>query len=119
MRRNKIWSVYLLSNKKRTYIGCTTDPARRLRQHNREIVGGSRSTRSGAPNWKLVLHVEGFANRAEAMRWEAIAKRRARGIHDRMRALILISTGKCPMPKEKSVHYPVPNNLALIIGVAV
>lgn len=114
---SKVWSVYLLSDKKRTYIGCTTDPARRLRQHNREIKGGSRSTRSGAPNWNMVLHVEGFANRVEAMRWEAIAKRRARGIKDRMQALILISIGKCPMPKSSSVHYPVPQNLALIIGV--
>jgi len=51
------WSIYLLENtdNKRTYIGVTTDIDRRLRQHNGELVGGAKYTRShkGQGEWVL------------------------------------------------------------------
>jgi putative endonuclease len=53
-----------------TYVGWTTDIARRLAQHN--AGKGARTTKGRA--WVL-LHAEGFATRAEAMRREWYLKR--------------------------------------------
>jgi hypothetical protein len=41
------YNVYLLINNKNrcTYIGCTNNLTRRLRQHNGELVGGAKYTR--------------------------------------------------------------------------
>ena len=51
------WNIYLLENtdNKRTYIGVTTNIERRLRQHNGELVGGAKYTRSHKGNgvWEL------------------------------------------------------------------
>jgi putative endonuclease len=66
--------VYVLgcSHKGRylTYVGWTTDLARRLAQHN--AGKGARTTKGRA--WVL-LHSESFATRAEAMRREWHLKR--------------------------------------------
>lgn len=47
--------VYLLVNNKNncTYIGCTNNSTRRLRQHNGELVGGAKYTtmRKGEGEW--------------------------------------------------------------------
>ena len=53
------WSLYLLVNEKtpNTYLGVSTDPMRRLRQHNGEISGGAKATRSFGENWRIVLIV--------------------------------------------------------------
>jgi putative endonuclease len=53
-----------------TYVGWTTDVARRLAQHN--AGKGARTTKGRA--WVL-LHSESFATRAEAMRREWHLKR--------------------------------------------
>ena len=52
------WHCYLLisNNKKNTYVGATTNVARRLRQHNGELAGGAKRTRSHRP-WKLAASV--------------------------------------------------------------
>lgn len=98
-----MWSIYLLHNRvtNRTYVGATTEPARRLRQHNREITGGSRSTKDGAPHWYLVSVVGGFIGRAQAYRWEAIVKKRARGLDARSAAMFMVGVGKCPPAKTR------------------
>jgi putative endonuclease len=54
----------------RTYVGWTNDVARRLRQHN--SGRGARSTRGR--HWVL-LHVEAFPTRGEAMSREQRLKR--------------------------------------------
>ena len=106
-----MWHVYLLYNKaiQRTYIGCTTDPKRRLRQHNREIAGGARSTLKGTGHWFLHAVLSGFESRSEAMRWEKILKLRGRGFVGRTAVFIMVAEGKCPPGK----HYEVPKGITL------
>ncbi len=67
------WCVYLLRCADGSlYTGATCDLTRRLRQHNGEIAGGSRYTRSRRP---VVLAVSiAVACRAEALRLEASIK---------------------------------------------
>lgn len=104
------WSIYLLYSSvlNRTYIGSTTNVARRLRQHNGELVGGARSTKKGAGTWVLLCWISGFQNRSIACRWEKLAKLRGRGRSEREGVLVLISQGVCPPGKK---HYPVPEGL--------
>lgn len=54
--------VYVLisSDARRTYVGATKDMPRRLRQHNREIVGGARAT--AGRNWRILLTLAGHAD---------------------------------------------------------
>lgn len=111
--KNKHWHVYLLCNEVngKTYIGCTTDPLRRLKQHNREIVGGAKSTEAMAGRWYIYFLLTGFGDRANAMRWEKILKSRARGLKQRALAFYNLSLGICPEgkfyepPKDLIVSY--------------
>ena len=73
---NRHYLCYLLRSKVRppagdcTYIGITTNPPRRIRQHNGELAsGGARRTRRHRP-WEYVAAVGTFENRADAMRFE-------------------------------------------------
>jgi len=71
------WWVYVLrsGDRARTYVGSTTDPERRLAQHNGREPGGARSTRAGRP-WRIGALHGPFEGRAEALRLEARLKRR-------------------------------------------
>lgn len=111
-----MWYVYLLSNGNRTYVGCTTDPFRRLRQHNKELVGGARATAKSSTKWKLRLCLAGFPNRSTACRWEALIKKRARGYENRAAAMHTVLKGECPpAPRGKTARvYDVPPGLTLI-----
>ena len=53
----------------RSYVGFTTHPKRRIRQHNGEIKGGARVTRSYRP-WVMALVVEGFPSKNAALSFE-------------------------------------------------
>jgi len=68
------WTVYLLSSRRRTYVGITTDLARRLEQHNGKRRGGARSTRVGRP-WRIAAQWGPFARRSDALRLERRIKR--------------------------------------------
>jgi len=48
---------YMLVNESRrnTYVGYTVSPCKRIRQHNCEIKGGAKYTKSFGPNWSFVL----------------------------------------------------------------
>lgn len=52
-----------------TYIGFTTSPERRLRQHNGELVNGARRTSKRRP-WVHVCVVSGFPNKIVALQFE-------------------------------------------------
>lgn len=70
------WKVYVLVSRRaaRTYVGISTDPRRRLAQHNGRAPGGARSTRAGRP-WRIARTFGPFASRAEAQRIEALVKK--------------------------------------------
>lgn len=96
-----MWYVYLLysSKIKRTYIGATTDVARRLRQHNGEIKGGARSTSLGSGTWQVVGYIGPFHTKSECYRWEKIIKLRARGLEAREKTMRMVALGCCPEGK--------------------
>jgi len=65
------WYCYMLSccdGGRRTYVGATVDPARRLRQHNGELAGGARAT--AGLRWRREFLVGGFAGERDALRFE-------------------------------------------------
>jgi predicted GIY-YIG superfamily endonuclease len=74
------WFTYVLrsGSARRTYVGVTTDVARRARQHNGELAGGARSTRAGRP-WTVAAVHGPFPTRGRAQQLEH-ALRRRRGV---------------------------------------
>jgi len=60
------------------YVGSTTDPARRLRQHNGEIKGGGRYTATHRP-WIPRACYGPYKDRSEAFKAEMKLKRTKRG----------------------------------------
>lgn len=68
--------VYLLrsldpKHPRKTYVGYTVDPSRRIRQHNGEISGGAKRTSKARP-WKMVCYIEGFPDKRTALQYEWI-----------------------------------------------
>jgi predicted GIY-YIG superfamily endonuclease len=74
------WFAYVLvsTTARRTYVGVTTDVARRARQHNGELRGGARTTRAGRP-WRIGVVRGPFGSRGAAQVVEH-ALRRRRGL---------------------------------------
>ncbi|MFT4537925.1 MAG: putative GIY-YIG superfamily endonuclease [Planctomycetota bacterium] len=74
---DSVWHVYVLTSDSLgvTYVGITTDPQRRLQQHNGSIPGGAKSTRRGRP-WTIGIVHGPFESRSEAQRIEYALKRR-------------------------------------------
>lgn len=63
------WFLYMIRTAGgQLYTGISTDPARRLRQHNGELKGGAKALRGKGP-LQLVL-VQAMPNRAEASQAE-------------------------------------------------
>lgn len=66
---------YLLKNDSKnttrfpTYIGFSTDPLRRLEEHNGQRKGGARRTAGRGP-WDLIAVIEGFPNDVLAQQFE-------------------------------------------------
>lgn len=68
----------LLSETGSSYVGCTNNLERRLRQHNGEITGGARATKGKA--WKRILSVTGFPDQQSALQFEWAWKFKTRKI---------------------------------------
>ncbi|MEN3160055.1 GIY-YIG nuclease family protein [Alkalimonas sp. NCh-2] len=63
------WFLYLLrTNNDHIYTGISTDPARRLRQHNGEISGGAKALRGRRP--LQLLYQEPYPCRSSASKAE-------------------------------------------------
>lgn len=78
--KEKAWYCYCLqSDTKTTYIGSTIDPDRRLRQHNKELVGGAKATARGT-GWKRLCYVAGFPTSTSCLqfewKWKHLSKRK-------------------------------------------
>ena len=81
---------------RRTYTGATHDPDRRLRQHNRELVGGASAT--AGKTWSRALYVHGFPDWTATLQFEWMWKRKSRAYHGlsgKIRGLLeLLESGK-------------------------
>jgi len=64
------WYCYLLvsTDFKRTYIGATNNPDRRLQQHNRQKAGGAKAT--AGKDWFRFLLIGGFPEGKAALQFE-------------------------------------------------
>jgi len=64
------WFCYMLASVdgRKTYVGATIDPDRRLRQHNGELAGGAKATKGRV--WKRRFLVGGFVGEKAALRFE-------------------------------------------------
>ncbi|XP_038903986.1 structure-specific endonuclease subunit slx1 isoform X3 [Benincasa hispida] len=63
----KQWCVYLIISSNspiKTYVGVTLDFDRRLKQHNGEIKGGAKATRTGRP-WLCACTIHGFKDQGQ------------------------------------------------------
>ena len=96
------WSCYLLAtHANKTYTGASSDPARRLRQHNGELSGGARSTRGY--HWQSVAVVGPFPSQGDALRFERTWKRAGSNgkknmtaVQRRLKALDLLTNSMQP-----------------------
>ena len=85
------WYCYLLVSEdfKRTYIGATNNPDRRLRQHNGEMSGGAKAT--AGRKWRRLLLICGFPDSIAALQFEWAFKYHSRkygsGIQNRIKGL--------------------------------
>lgn len=88
------YEVYIIQNNYYTYVGCSNNPKRRLRQHNGEIKGGAKYTLSKGEGWSHILIVSGFQNKIQALQFEWAVKheppRNAGGINNRIKKLVKV-----------------------------
>ena len=83
-----MFKIYVLQHSLtgRSYVGISTDPTRRLRQHNGELTGGARCTTRMTPDWELIEVSQSEYTRSDALRLERAVKK-SRGVQKRIEAL--------------------------------
>jgi predicted GIY-YIG superfamily endonuclease len=112
VKRSRLWYVYVIQSadtrvSKKTgktlmgprYVGATVDPARRLRQHNREIKGGAKAT-SKHQNWQARALFGPYHSQREALRAEYTLKRK------RGEARLRWSPEDSPLCRGEGVDHP-------------
>jgi predicted GIY-YIG superfamily endonuclease len=106
--------VYLLeSTSGATYVGATVDLTRRLRQHNKELVGGAHATSAKVAKgetWRRVCHVAGFPDWTAALQFEWRWKQLSRKLPKQLKPLERRSTAlkqllALKQPTTKAVPY--------------
>ena len=76
-----MYLCYLIGNGRYTYVGITNNLTRRLRQHNKELVGGARYTTmryNPASPWRPVALIVNIEHHSDALSVEWHVKRRRR-----------------------------------------
>jgi len=74
-KKDKKYYVYILesSDCKATYVGATVDLNHRLRQHNKELVGGAHATSvkvAQGYTWNRICFIQGFPDWSAALQFE-------------------------------------------------
>jgi len=93
-----------------TYVGCTNNFTRRLRQHNGEIKGGARcTTRACAAGalWTPIHFAVGFIDKSQALSfewWWKFKSRKLRGENKRKLAVEAVLA----LPKFQHIRYESP-----------
>ena len=107
---------YLLytDDMRKTYVGATTNPDRRLRQHNKEISGGAKATGISVLqglNWQRACYIKGIPEWRSALqiewRWKQLGRTQCKHIRDPIHRRLyslkrLLSLDK---PTEKAIPY--------------
>jgi predicted GIY-YIG superfamily endonuclease len=105
---------YLLHTSNNTYIGATVDVERRLRQHNKELSGGARSTGiqvAKGNTWTMVCYITGIPEWRSALqiewKWKQLGRTQYKYIKNPIERRLyslkkLLSLEK---PTEKSIPY--------------
>lgn len=83
---DSVWWVYVIQSEVTRergkpgfyYVGCTTNPCRRIRQHNGEIKGGGRFTAKWRPFVPRALYGP-YVGQSEALKAERALKHGKRG----------------------------------------
>ena len=71
---DKLWTIYILEcGDKTLYCGITNNIENRLKQHNGEIKGGAKYTRSRQP--LELVYQESAISRSEALKREIVIKK--------------------------------------------
>ena len=76
----------LLCDDGSTYVGATVNLERRIRQHNKELVGGAVATGSKVNKgymWNMVCYVSGFPDWVSTLQFEWRLKQLTRKINDK------------------------------------
>ena len=100
------WFCYLLvsTDLKRTYIGATNNPDRRLQQHNRLKAGGAKAT--AGKDWFRFLLIGGFPDGRAALQfewaWKYHSRKSGSGIKNRLKGLLHL------LKQEKSTSTAIP-----------
>jgi predicted GIY-YIG superfamily endonuclease len=97
---NEFYVYLLVSTSGTTYVGATVDLDRRLRQHNKELVGGAKATSikvSKGEIWTRACYVSEFPSWQAALqfewRWKRLGRkfpRKMNPLERRLRALDLL-----------------------------
>src|SRR5437588_464498 len=68
--KQRTYNVYFLQSltSKRTYVGYTNNPFRRLKEHNEGGVRGAKRTKGS--QWKIVCVISGFPTARAALQFE-------------------------------------------------
>lgn len=99
MNYSKDYTVYLLENtsNNRTYLGITNNCIKRLREHNRELNGGAKYTRTfrGDGKWKYRVKIDNLT-KCDVLSIERKAKNKRKG-----------AKGETPIKKRLNVLLPI------------
>jgi structure-specific endonuclease subunit SLX1 len=97
---DKKYYVYILesSDYKATYVGATVDLNHRLRQHNKELVGGAHATSvkvAQGCTWNRICFIQGFPDWPAALQFEWRLKQLSR---------VLLKTNKSDAPIQRRIQ---------------
>ena len=82
-----MYHCYIIYSGNRSYVGATTNPTRRIRQHNGILKGGAKSTRA-RQNWKYAVIISGLPDKRNMLQCEwAIKHTKHRGVKGRIKGL--------------------------------